>query len=484
MTSRARTKIVATVGPASQSPEQLEALALAGVSVFRLNFSHGSRDEHQAVAASIRRLAERLGRSIAILQDLQGPKLRVGHMSRDEPVTLVDNAEFRICTTEIDGTAEMVSTSYRQLARDLHVGDPVLIDDGRIRLDVTALDYDTDNGDVVTTRVVHGGQLSSRKGINLPETMVTTPAMTEKDEADLKFGVELGVDMIALSFVRSASDVVTAKNLIAAAGGDQPLIAKIEKPQAIDKLQEIIDASDGVMVARGDLGVETSPEAVPLVQKRIIRMANAAGKPVITATQMLESMISAPQPTRAEASDVANAILDGTDAVMLSGETAVGDWPVESVATMTNIALEIEREPAATPWQLARTTSGHYDDPTEAQAVGHAARALADDLHVRAIVVLTASGRTAQRISQERPTAPIIAFTDHPEVGRRLAVWHGVVPMVTTLESTIDGLIAQVEREVAAASIAAAGDRLVIVGANPRRTEHASVFLEVHTLPE
>ena len=482
MVQRARTKIVATIGPATSSPDMINALIEAGVSVFRLNFSHGSHDDHKAVVRTIRELSGRHARAIAILQDLQGPKLRVGRLAGDTPFPLETGTIFSICTKDIPGTSEMVSTSYEHLAHDLEPGDPVLIDDGRLRLTVTDVAFDTEHGDVVVLRVDQGGMLNSRKGINLPKTQVSAPAMTPKDHEDLRLGIELDVDMVALSFVRRADDLAEAREIIASSGGTQPLIAKIEKPQAVDVLPQIIEAADGVMVARGDLGVELSPEAVPLIQKRIIRLANAAGKPVITATQMLESMISAPQPTRAEASDVANAILDGTDAVMLSGETAVGDWPVEAVKTMITIARTIERERIGTPWQLSRAGIRQYENPTEAQAIGHSARALADDLKAAAIVVLTRSGRTAQHVSLERPVEPVIAFTDQARVGRQLALWHGVVPVVTPLEASIDELIMQVDREVVKRSFANAGDRVVIVGANPRASEHASTFLEVHTI--
>ena len=482
MNQRARTKIVATIGPASRTPERIDALVRAGVSVFRLNFSHGSHDGHRDVFRIIREISEQHGRTIAILQDLQGPKLRVGEMAEDTPFTLVAGEKFKICTRDILGTSEMVSTSYDDLGRDLEPGDPVLIDDGRLRFEVTKVELNTDHGDVVTLNVLQGGVLKARKGINVPKTVVSSPAMTAKDRVDLAFGVELGVDMIALSFVRRAEDLNEARALITAAGGTQPLIAKIEKPQAVEVLPSIIDATDGVMVARGDLGVELSPEAVPLIQKRIIRLANAAGKPVITATQMLESMISAPQPTRAEASDVANAILDGTDAVMLSGETAVGEYPVEAVQTMVTIARTIERERIGTPWQLSRIGIREYDNQSESQAVGHAARALADDLRAKAIVVLTRSGATAQNVSKERPVEPVIAFTSEPDIGRRLAIWHGVIPVVTQLESTIDDLISQVDGEVVRREFAQSGDRIVIVGANPHRSAHPSIFLEVHTI--
>lgn len=484
MLRSAHTKIVATIGPASASQRTIEQLINAGVSVFRLNFSHGSRDDHEAVVEKVRRLSQASDRTISVLQDLQGPKLRIGELVDPAGVSIDEGDELRICTDRVVGTSEMVSTSYDRFAHDVKPGMPVLIDDGKIRLEVTSLALDTDHGDVVATTVVHGGILKPRKGINLPQTQVSAPALTEKDRADLDFGVQLGVDFIALSFVRSAADLDLARSCIAAAGGQQPIIAKIEKPQAVDVLPEIIDASDGVMVARGDLGVELSPEAVPLVQKRIIRLANQAGKPVITATQMLESMISAPQPTRAEASDVANAILDGTDAVMLSGETAVGKYPVQAVNMMATIAHEIERDPQSrgSLFRSLRGIGSDLQDFTEPQAIGHAARALADDLKAEAIVVLTTTGRTAQRISQERPRAPIIAFTDRVDVGRRLTLWHGVVPLVCPLKETIDQLIAQVDLELCQRHLASPGDRVVIVGANPRSTEAPSVFLEIHTV--
>jgi len=478
------TKIVATVGPATASPEKIEEMIAAGVSIFRLNFSHGTHEDHQAVAEHIRGLSEQAGHAIGILQDLQGPKLRIGDLDTSAPIVLTEGAEFRICTEPVIGTRELVSTSYDQLAHDLKPGMPVLIDDGKIQLEVTSLAFDTPHGDVVTTRVIIGGPIKPHKGINLPHTTVSAPPLTEKDLVDLEFGVNLGVDMIALSFVRSASDLHLARKLITDAGGRQPLIAKIEKPQAIEILPSIIDAADGIMVARGDLGVELSPEDVPLIQKRIIRLCNQAGKPVITATQMLESMISAPQPTRAEASDVANAILDGTDAVMLSGETAVGQYPVETVKMMATIARAVERDPQSrgSLFRSLRGIGAEPENPTEQQAIGHAARALADDLKAVATVVFTETGSTAQRISQERPQAPIIAFTNHPDVGRQLALWHGIIPLVSALETTIDALIRQVDIEICRRGLASPGDRVVIVGANPRSTDAPSMFLEIHSV--
>jgi pyruvate kinase len=482
MSILARTKIVATIGPASNTPERIGALIDAGVSVFRMNFSHGDHATHEASYRAIREIADAKGRAIGILQDLQGPKLRIGELRDGGPVLLKEGGTFRICTRPIVGTAEMASTSYERLGRDLSPGDPVLIDDGKLRFEVTGVELDTDQGDVVSMRIIQGGELNPRKGINLPQTDVSEPALTAKDRADLDFGLNLGVDMVALSFVRRAEDVDDAKALIRERGNGQPLIAKIEKPQAVSHLSSIIDAVDGVMVARGDLGVEMPPEEVPLIQKMIIRQANMAGKPVITATQMLESMMDHPVPTRAEASDVANAILDGTDAVMLSGETAVGDYPVEAVRTMASIARTVERDRVGTAWELQRAGIRSYENQTEARAIGHAARALADDLKASAVVVLTRSGATAQSVSLERPRAPIIAFTEHAAIGRRLSVWHGVVPVIMPLESTIDALVEQVDRETARQGLTAAGDRIVIVGANPHRQALPAVFVEVHTI--
>lgn len=482
MSRHARTKIVATIGPATSTLDQIVALIEAGVSVFRLNFSHGSHADHAEIYRMIRDASTRLDVVTAIMQDLQGPKLRVGTMADNEPVTLAAGDTFRICTREISGTREMVSTSYDRLGRDLGLGDPVLIDDGKLKFSVSAIDRDTEYGDVVTLTVLQGGMLGPRKGINLPDTHVTADALTDKDHDDLVFGVELGVDLVALSFVRSADDIRIAKSAIQTAGGTQPLIAKIEKPQAVRVLHHIVEAADGVMVARGDLGVELSSEAVPLIQKQIIRAANMAGKPVITATQMLESMQDHPQPTRAESSDVANAILDGTDAVMLSGETAVGAYPVRAVETMVRIAATVEKGRRGTPWELKREGIRSYANQSESEAVGHAARALADDLHARAIVVLTRTGATAQNVSQERPVEPIIAFTDDLAVGRRLALCYGVAPVVMPLEQTIDELIHQVDREIERRGYAGPGDRVVIVGTNPYRTSHPSIFLQVHTI--
>lgn len=476
------TKIVATVGPASEGEDVLERMILAGVTTFRLNFSHGGHDRHEAVYRRIRALAERLQRPTTILQDLQGPKLRIGDLENDQPFEIERGDVFRICTTPVRGTSERVSTSYGDLGKDVRVGDQILIDDGLIELRITDVELDTALGDDVVTSVVHGGLIKPQKGINLPGTHVSAPSMTSKDIADLEFGVSLGVDMIALSFVRSPTDVIDAKRRIRNLGGSQPLISKIEKPQAVQVLESIVEASDGLMVARGDLGVELSTEQVPLVQKRLIRLANQAGKPVITATQMLESMIENPRPTRAEASDIANAILDGTDAVMLSGETAVGKWPVRTVETMAQIARTIEADAS---WQRAmRLISGDQQaaDASVSSAIAHAAALLARNVKAAAVVVLTASGATAERVSRERPGVPILAFADRVGVAARLSLWHGIVPVHEPLAGNIDALHRQIDQGIRRLGYASTGDKIVTVGRVPYGDTGTALFLQFHEL--
>ena len=476
------TKIVATLGPASRDEATLGSLLDAGVSVVRLNFSHGTQDEHAETIRRVRALAAARDRPIAILQDLQGPKLRVGDLAGGGPVELVAGAVIEIVTTPVDGTAARISTTYAGLGEDVWLGERVLLDDGALELRVERVERGAtpDEPDVVTCRVVYGGLLKPHKGINLPGTTVNAPALTEKDRDDLAFGVAQNVDYVALSFVRDPADLRLARAAIRANGGRQPLIAKIEKPQAIAKLDAIIRAADGVMVARGDLGVEISPEAVPMLQKRMIRLANAAGVPVITATQMLESMIGHPRPTRAEASDVANAILDGTDAVMLSGETAVGAYPIAAVQTMARIAREAERHPDALRAHPALIPSQRA--VTDSHAVAHAARSLARDLGARAIAVLTATGRTAGLVSGERSGVPIVAFTARPAVARRLALWHGVVPLLTDLPETLDETLDAVERGLRERGLADPGERVIVVGSAARRARGRTPFVQVHTL--
>jgi pyruvate kinase len=475
------TKVVATLGPASYGREAIVALISTGVSIFRLNFSHGMHQDHANAISTLRAAASTRQRAVAILADLQGPKIRVGALSGGGSVALVPGATAIITTEPIVGTAERFSTSYDRLGEDVDAGDVVLLDDGRLELRVESVDR-LSGFDDVRCRVVIGGELGERKGINLPGTAVSAPALTEKDLKDLAFAIDQGVDLIALSFVRSPEDLRQARREIRRLGGHQSIIAKIEIPQAVTLLPEIVRAADGVMVARGDLGVELSPEAVPLIQKRLIRLANAAGIPVITATQMLESMIGNPRPTRAEASDVANAILDGTDAVMLSGETAVGSYPVAAVETMARIARAVEADPSydlACAETAAVVNAARRARRSDAAAVAEAARSLARSLPARAIAVWTASGRTAGLVAGQRPGVPIAAFSPRPAVARQLALWHGVVPVATDGPVDADDA-ATIERELIRLGLAETGDRIVTVSSRPGRGRRGAVYLRLH----
>jgi pyruvate kinase len=461
-----KTKIVATIGPASASEERLEALMLAGMDVARLNFSHGTHEAHAAAFQTIRAISARLGRPVAILQDLSGPKIRTGALQGGQPVRLVDGAEITITTEPLVGTAALIATTYAHLADDLKPGDRVLLADGLMELTVLSSE-----GGLVRCRVVHGGLLGEHKGINLPGVLLSAPAVTEKDIDDLAFGVSLGVDYVAVSFVRQAEDLRQVRRLLREHGTDTPVIAKIEKPEAVKNLDAILGACEGVMVARGDLGVEVSPEKVPMLQKQIIEAANRHGDLVITATQMLESMVSNPRPTRAEASDVANAILDGTDAVMLSAETAIGQYPVEAVGMMSRIALEAEASGrAAGP--VAHNRRSY------AQAIAHAACSIAGDLDFKAICALTQSGATARLVSKERPAAPILAFTNQPRVHNRLALLWGVTPLPLDFAGSTDAVIRRVETELLARGLAAAGDSVVVLGGSPLAAKGATNFLK------
>ncbi len=473
-----RTKIVCTIGPASNSEEMLEKLMRAGMNVARLNFSHGTHEEHAAVIERVRSVSARLNWAVAILQDLQGPKIRTGALQGGEPVRLVDGAEVTITTRPLQGNAQIISTTYPRLPLDVKPGDRILLDDGLMELRVLS-SGETD----IRCEVVHGGLLKEHKGINLPGVAVSEPALTEKDRDDLQFGVMHDVDYIALSFVRRPEDILEAKQLIRRlleqqADADKrevgiPLIAKLEKPEAIARLDEILEVADGVMVARGDLGVEMAPEKVPLIQKRIITKCNDLGLPVITATQMLESMITNPRPTRAEASDVANAILDGTDAVMLSAETAAGAYPVEAVQMMVRIALETEGD-----GRTARQPT--CQRLTQAHAVSHAARALAEEASVQAIVVFTRSGASARLISKDRPRTPILAFTPSVHVYRQLALWWGVWPHLIKLMGTTEELIATVDRRLQEDGLIVHGEHIVIMGGLPVASQARTNFVKLH----
>jgi pyruvate kinase len=489
-----RTKIVCTLGPSTASQERIEALIQAGMDVARINFSHGTQAEHAATIAHVRAVAARLGTPVAILQDLQGPKIRTGALENGQPVTLRDGQAFTITTAPLVGTAARVSTTYEALPRDVKPGDRVLLSDGTMELRVTSVT----GADVVCT-IVHGGTLAEHQGINLPGVTVSAPALTEKDRADLAFGVAQRVDYVALSFVRTPDDVRAAKELIAtllaqaprqdtqrpeglhpsayAADETIPVIAKLEKPEAIERLDAILAVADGVMVARGDLGVEMPLEQVPVVQKLIIRQANARGLPVITATQMLESMVHNPRPTRAEASDVANAILDGTDAVMLSAETSVGAFPVEAVRVMADIAL-------ATEGSLPVRSQTTKPCASLAQAVAVSAQTLADKASAPLIAVFTRTGASAQLISKERPRACIVAYTPFATVYRRLALWWGVTPRHSELLGSTEDLIAWVDSELQREHLAAPGDEIVIMGGMPIAGRTRTNFLKLHHVGE
>ncbi len=493
-----RTRIVCTLGPATASEERIEALVRAGMDVARLNFSHGDYAEHGATIARVRAVAARLGQPVAILQDLQGPKIRTGALTKGAPVTLRDGQTFTITSRPIVGKSEGVATTYAALPQDVKPGDRILLSDGAIELRVR----ETQGPDVVC-EVVHGGTLAEHQGINLPGVAVSAPALTEKDRADLVFGVGQRVDYIALSFVRQPDDLLEAKRLIAdalratpsppdqprlpgglhptayAAESTIPVIAKLEKPEAVapvERLDAILATADGVMVARGDLGVELPLEQVPMIQKQVIARASAYGLPVITATQMLESMINSPRPTRAEASDVANAILDGTDAVMLSAETAVGAYPVEAVGVMARIALATEAQYHFAAPQPERASDAH--------AVSSAAHTLAREAGAKLIVVFTRTGASAQLISKERPSMPIVAFTPSETVYRRLALWWGVIPRLSELLGTTEELIAWADATLQREGWAQPGDDVVIMGGMPIAGQARTNFVKLHHMGE
>lgn len=464
-----RTKIVATLGPACDDEATLRGMLVAGLDVARLNLSHGTQDEHAARAQRVRRLATELGRPVALLLDLQGPKIRTNSLTGGRPVLLPTGGDFAITTRAVDGNAREVSTTFAALPADVKAGDRVLLDDGAIELRVRQTTTDT-----VHCEVVHGGLLGEHKGINLPGVAVTAPSLSPKDEADLRFGLALGVDYVALSFVRQASDAIGVKDILRATGQATPVIAKLEKPEAIAHLDAIIAAFDGVMVARGDLGVELPPERVPMLQKQIIHRAQHHGKVVITATQMLESMTHAPRPTRAEASDVANAICDGTDAVMLSGETAAGEYPVEAVAMMDRIARQAEAGP--------RLPAPVHHHRSHAHAVTHAGCSLAEEVRAQAIVVFTHSGFSAHLVSQWRPSVPVYAYTCETATYRRLALWWGVTPVLLPFTGSTDLMLATADKDLLRRGGVSDGGSVVFIGSTPLLVRGRTNFLKLHSI--
>jgi pyruvate kinase len=413
-----RTKIVATIGPATSSPEVLKELILAGATTLRLNFSHGTHDDHLANIRTIRQVSHELERPVGILQDLQGPKIRLGKYA-DGPIVLKNGDPYTLTSRDIPGTQTESSVTYDKLAAEVPCGATILLDDGKVEMIVDKVDQATES---LHCTVVVGGKLSNNKGVNFPGVYLSIKAMTDKDRRDLMFGLDQGVDWVALSFVRNPADVLEIKELISNAGKEVPVIAKIEKHEAIEQMEAVLSLCDGVMVARGDLGVELPAEDVPILQKRLITTANRLGIPIITATQMLDSMVNNPRATRAEISDVANAIIDGTDAVMLSNETAVGEFPVEAVKMMAKIAVRTERERLGRPPQDNKKSVPN--------AISSAAASIAAQLEAAAIMTLTKTGSTARSISKFRPHQPILAVTPHMDVARRLQMVWGVKPLL------------------------------------------------------
>lgn len=467
-----KAKIVATIGPASSSPEMIDKLVQAGVDVVRLNFSHGSHSDHQKVVNAVRRASGQHEKSIAILADLQGPKIRTGKLEGGKPVMLRDGQKFFITTRSIRGTAHGVSTSYAPLVRDVKKGDRILLADGLLELRCSRVSRQK-----VECVVVHGGELGEHKGINLPGVKLKVSAMTPKDREDLKFALSLGVNYVALSFVRKAADVKEAQRAIARAGKHVPVIAKLEKPEAIDHLEEIIRVANGVMVARGDLGVEMALEQVPVVQKRIITMARQNRIPVITATQMLESMTTNPRPTRAEASDVANAIFDGTDAVMLSAETASGQFPLETVRTMDRIIRAAE---SAQRENTLRRRRG--EKLSIAETVSEAVCLAAMELDMKVIAVFTQTGSTAQLISKYRPSPMIVAFSPLQDTRRRLSLLWGVIPRSIEEVKNIDQLTLVAERRLLEENLVKPGDVVGIIAGTPLGTRGTTNFMKLHAI--
>ncbi len=458
-----KVKIVATVGPASKSEETLEQLIQAGMNVARMNFSHGTHAQHLARIELIRKVSKKLGVAVGILQDLQGPKIRVGELTN--PLQLSDGEQVCLYATEStppESDCQKIPVDFRQLFDSVRPADQLLLDDGRLTLEVLTVQ----DRNALIAKVIVGGPLSSHKGINLPGVRLRIAGFTEKDEADLEFGIAHNVDAVAVSFVRSAEDVKKVRYAMERFSNGKRLpmlIAKLEKPEALDNLEAILDIVDGVMVARGDLGVELPPERVPALQKHIIRAANARAKLVITATQMLESMVSNPLPTRAEASDVANAVFDGTDAVMLSAESASGKYPVESVQMMDRIVREAESH--FVEWGVASTVSGFED--SDAASMARAAQALANDKNVTAVACFTTQGRTAWLMSKIRPRVPVMAFTPDEETYHRLAFLWGVRPQLIAFANSLEEMLDHVDAALMRSDVVQAGDQVVLVCGYP-----------------
>lgn len=465
------TKIVATIGPASSSPEVLKQMVLAGMSVARLNFSHGSYQDHAHMVSLLRQVSDELDSPITLLQDLQGPKIRVGNLS-PEGIELRQGQKLKLIPdTLTPSSPDTITIDYPYLAEEAEINAQILLDDGLLEFKIIGIE---ESG--VVCEVVEGGILKSRKGVNLPSLNLRLPSMTEKDKKDLEFGLSQDIDWVSLSFVRKAEDIITLKQFLAQHNAqDTPVIAKIEKPQAIDNLEAIINECDGIMVARGDLGVEMNPEKVPLLQKQIISLCNQKVKPVITATQMLDSMIRNPRPTRAEASDVANAIIDGTDAVMLSGESAVGEYPVKAVEMMGRIASTVE------PTVKFTNNPPSLDDDTH--ALSEALNAIDKTLLLKYIVTFTKSGYTAMIAAGERSRTPVLALTVEEKVYHRLNLIWGVKPILVEQEpDNFEDLITRVERVIKEKNLGNSGDKLLIMAGIPTGITKGTNFLKLHVV--
>jgi pyruvate kinase len=466
-----RGKIVCTLGPATSTDEQVKLLVEAGMDVARLNFSHGDYPDHEANYKRVRAASDITGRAVGILADLQGPKIRLGRFAEGKTVWATGEM-VRITVEDCEGSHDRVSTTYKRLAEDAKAGDRVLVDDGNIGLVVEHID-----GNDVVCQVTEGGPVSNNKGMSLPGMNVSAPALSDKDKEDLAFALRLGVDLVALSFVRSPADIELVHEIMDQVGRRVPVIAKLEKPEAIDNLEAIVLAFDAIMVARGDLGVELPLEEVPLVQKRAIQMARENAKPVIVATQMLESMIHASRPTRAEASDVANAVLDGADAVMLSGETSVGAYPLEAVRTMARIVHAVEENSTSAPplTHVPRTKRG---------VISYAARDIGERLDAKALVAFTQSGDTVKRLARLHTPLPLLAFTALPEVRSQLALTWGTETFIVPHMSTTDGMIRQVDQSLLELGRYKRGDLVVIVAGAPPGTVGSTNLIHVHRIGE
>lgn len=468
-----KTKIICTIGPASESEQMIEKLALAGMNVARLNFSHGTYKQHASHIEAIRRVSSKLSLPLAILQDLPGPKIRIGRLNK-ETVWLKEGDDFTLTSKDVVGDEHIASVSLSSLPKDVNPGDTIFLNDGAIKLEVVS----TTNNEI-RSKVVVGGILAPKRGVNIPGVRLNVPSITDKDLSYLLFGLEHGVDFVALSFVREVANVRQVRQFLQAKGADLPLIAKIEKHEAVDNIDEIIAEADGIMVARGDLGVEMPLRRVPLVQKEIISKCNHVGKPVIVATQMLQSMIHSPFPTRAEVSDVANAIFDGADAIMLSGETAIGKYPEEATLMMAKVATETE---TALPYHRILSEKAETVMPQTEDAISYAACHIAEQLGVVSIVAYTTSGSTAQRVAKYRPKAPLLAMTPKDSVRRKLALYWGIYPYNVTGYATVEEAFEQGANLAVKLGLAKSGDLIVVTAGVPLSVPGSTNMLKVQKI--